>query len=220
VDVKILLLDNHIYGLTKGQTSPTSEQGKKTRSTPFGSVDRPVNPAALALGAGATFVARALATDLPHLTSVLERAARHRGTALVHILQNCPIFNDGAYETISSKATRADTQLRLEHDKPLVFGADSARAVRMAKTGFGLEVGPADEGALVFDERAEGIAFAMALATLEPPFPQAFGVLRCVDLPTLEELTYERHLEAASQKGAASLGELLESGDVWTVPEH
>jgi 2-oxoglutarate/2-oxoacid ferredoxin oxidoreductase subunit beta len=217
VDIKVLLFDNRIYGLTKGQASPTSEQGKKTRSTPFGSVDRPINPLALALGAGATFVARALATDLPQLTSVLERAARHKGTAFVQILQNCPIFNPDAYETISSKTTRADAQLLLEHGKPLVFGAGSARAIGMAESGFGLALGQAGQGTLVHDEKAQSIAFAMALATLEPPFPQAFGVLRCVELPTLEELTHERHLEAVGQKGATSVAQLLETGDVWTV---
>jgi 2-oxoglutarate ferredoxin oxidoreductase subunit beta len=217
VDLKILLLDNRIYGLTKGQTSPTSEQGKKTRSTPFGSVDRPVNPLSLALAAGATFVARTVATDLAHLGTVLARAARHRGTAFVQVLQNCPIFNDNAYEEVTSKATRAETQLRLEHGRPLVFGAEGARALRLDATGFGFVAGPAGEGALVHDEKAQGVAFATALAMLDAPLPRAFGVLRCVERPTLEELTYERHIEASHQKGASSIGELLETGDVWTV---
>src|SRR5438552_3341849 len=131
VDLKILLFNNKIYGLTKGQYSPTSEQGKKTRSTPMGSPDAPIRPISIAIAAEATFAARAIDVDVKHLEYVLERAARHVGTAFVEIYQNCNIFNDGAFNYATDKATKTDTTLYLEHGKPLIFGKDGARRSRM-----------------------------------------------------------------------------------------
>src|SRR5881394_40665 len=128
VDLKILLFDNRIYGLTKGQASPTSELGKKTKSSPFGTVDRPFNPLTLALGAGATFVARSVATDTVHLAQVLRRAAQHKGAAFVQIWQNCPVFNDGAFDSWAERDVRDEALIKLEHGKPLLFGKAKDKA--------------------------------------------------------------------------------------------
>ena len=215
VDLKILLFDNRIYGLTKGQASPTSELGKKTKSSPYGTVDRPFNPLTLALGAGATFVARSVATDVAHLAQVLRRAAAHKGAAFVHIWQNCPVFNDGAFDEWSEREVRDESLLKLEHGKPLVFGKSKEKALRIGD-GFRLEVGPTAGNALVHDETRDDLALAMALAALEPPLPQPMGVLRAVQRPTVDALAREQEQEAA-RKRPPDLKALLHSGDVWTV---
>src|SRR5256885_2902072 len=147
VDLKILLFDNRIYGLTKGQASPTSELGKKTKSSPFGTVDRPFNPLTLALGAGATFVARTTANDMAHMTSVLRRAAAPKSAALLGSLPDCVVFNDGAFDSWSEREVRDDALLKLEHGKPLVFGKSKEKALRIGD-GFRLEVGPTAGNAL------------------------------------------------------------------------
>jgi 2-oxoglutarate ferredoxin oxidoreductase subunit beta len=215
VDLKILLFDNRIYGLTKGQASPTSELGKKTKSSPYGTVDRPFNPLTLALGAGATFVARSVATDTVHLAQVLRRAAAHKGAAFVHIWQNCPVFNDAAFDEWSEREVRDDALIKLEHGKPLVFGKSKDKALRIGE-GFRLEPGPLTPSALVHDETRDDLALAMALAALEPPFPQPMGVLRAVQRPTVDALAREQEEEAA-RKRPPDLAALLHSGDVWDV---
>jgi len=215
VDLKILLFDNRIYGLTKGQASPTSELGKKTKSTPYGTVDRPFNPLTLALGAGATFVARSVATDVAHLSQVLRRAAAHKGAAFVHIWQNCPVFNDGAFDAWSEREVRDDALLKIEHGKPLVFGKSKEKALRIGE-GFRLEAGPVGANALVHDETRDDLALAMALAALEPPLPQPMGVLRAVQRPTVDALARQQEEEAV-RKRPPDLKALLHSGDVWTV---
>jgi len=215
VDLKILLFDNRIYGLTKGQASPTSELGKKTKSSPYGTVDRPFNPLTLALGAGATFVARSVATDTAHLAQVLRRAAAHKGAAFVHIWQNCPVFNDAAFDEWSEREVRDDALLKLEHGKPLVFGKAKEKALRIGD-GFRLEAGPAGATALVHDETRDDLALAMALAALEPPLPQPMGVLRAVQRPTVDALARQQEEEAA-RKRPPDLHALLHSGDVWDV---
>ena len=215
VDLKILLFDNRIYGLTKGQASPTSELGKKTKSTPYGTVDRPFNPLTLALGAGATFVARSVATDVAHLAQVLRRAAAHKGAAFVHIWQNCPVFNDGAFDAWSEREVRDDSLLKIEHGKPLVFGKSKEKALRIGD-GFRLESGPVGANALIHDETRDDLALAMALAALEPPSPQPMGVLRAVQRPTVDALARQQEDEAV-RKRAPDLKALLHSGDVWTV---
>jgi 2-oxoglutarate ferredoxin oxidoreductase subunit beta len=214
VDLKILLFDNRIYGLTKGQASPTSELGKKTKSSPFGTVDRPFNPLTLALGAGATFVARSVATDTGHLAQTIRRAAAHKGAAFVQIWQNCPVFNDGAFDQWADREVRDDALIKLEHGKPLVFGKGKDKALRIG-SGFTLEVG-GTEGALVHDETRDDLALSMALAALEPPLPQPMGVLRAVQRPTVEALAREQEEEARRRK-APDLAALLKSGDVWSV---
>jgi 2-oxoglutarate ferredoxin oxidoreductase subunit beta len=215
VDIKILLFDNRIYGLTKGQASPTSEFGKKTKSSPLGTIDRPFNPLTLALGAGATFVARTTATDMPHMTSVLRRAAAHKGAAFVEIWQNCPVFNDGAFEQWSEKDVRDEKLLKLEHGKPLVYGRGRDKGLRIGG-GFSLEMG-AMEGAVMHDESRDNVSLAMALAALEPPWPQVMGVLRAVQLPSVDQLAREQEREAEKSKGPADLAALLQSGDTWDV---
>ncbi|GAC1548142.1 MAG: 2-oxoacid:ferredoxin oxidoreductase subunit beta [Myxococcales bacterium] len=216
VDIKILLFDNRIYGLTKGQASPTSELGKKTKSTPFGTVDRPFNPMTLALGAGATFVARSVATDQPHLLSVLRRAAAHKGAAFVEIWQNCNVFNDGAFDAWADRDVRDDALVKVEHGKPLVYGKTREKALRIG-AGFALQPGEAGDGAVVHDEARDDVALAMALASLEPPLPQAFGVLRAVSRPTVDALAREQEELAAQQPGPADIEAVLRSGDTWTV---
>src|SRR3954466_226827 len=217
VDIKILLFDNRIYGLTKGQAPPTSELGKKTKSSPFGTIERPFNPLTLALGAGATFVARTTATDMPHMMGVLKRAAAHKGAAFVEIWQNCPVYNDGAFDNWSEKDVREEKLLKLEHGKPLVYGRGKDKGLRIG-SGFTLEQGAAD-GAVVHDENRDSVSLAMALAALEPPFPQVMGVLRAVDAPSVDQLAREQEKEAAKAKGPATLEALLQSGDVWDVED-
>ena len=215
IDLKILLFDNRIYGLTKGQASPTSELGKKTKSTPFGTVDRPFNPMTLALGAGATFVARSVATDQPHLLSVLRRAAAHKGAAFVEIWQNCNVFNDGAFDEWADRDTRDDALIKIEHGKPLLYGKQKEKSLRIGG-GFSLEPGAA-EAAVIHDEAREDVSLAMALASLEPPMPQAFGVLRAVSRPTVDAMAREQEQYAETQKGPADIAAALRSGDTWSV---
>jgi 2-oxoglutarate ferredoxin oxidoreductase subunit beta len=220
VDLKILLFNNRIYGLTKGQYSPTSEQGKKTKSTPFGSVDRPFNPLSVALGAEATFVARSIDIDSAHLQYVLRRAAEHRGTAFVEIYQNCNVFNDGAWDPVTDKAVRSDRLLVLEHGKPLVFGKDRKKGIRM-RPDMSPEVVHLDgdpSGVLVHDEgrRDEGYHFMLSRLAF-PAFPQPIGVLRAVREPTYEELLAEQGRVARHQYGEGDLVKLLHSGDTWVV---
>ena len=222
VDLKVILLNNRIYGLTKGQYSPTSELGKKTKSTPLGSTDRPFSPVALALGAGATFVARSVDTDLAHLGSVLARAAAHKGTAFVEILQNCIVFNDGAHAALTDKATRDDKRLLLEDGKPLVFGKARDKGVRLR--GLEPEVvalgdGGVPEGELVVhDEKAAHSGLAFFLSQFDTPdLPVPLGVFRAVRQPTCDELNAGLHDDARSRKGRGDLAQLLNSGDTWTI---
>ncbi|CAI07892.1 2-oxoglutarate ferredoxin oxidoreductase beta subunit [Aromatoleum aromaticum EbN1] len=222
VDLKIILLNNRIYGLTKGQYSPTSEMGKKTKSTPLGSIDRPFSPVALALGAGATFVARSVDTDLPHLASVLARAAAHRGTAFVEILQNCIVFNDGAYSTLTDKATRDDARVILEDGKPLVFGKARDRGIRLR--GMEPEVvtlgegGVAESELVVHDEKAAHSGLAFFLSQFDTPdLPVPLGVFRSVRTPSYDELNAQLHADARAKKGDGRLADLLQGGETWTI---
>src|SRR5689334_23841143 len=183
VPLKILLFNNQIYGLTKGQYSPTSEQGKVTKSTPFGSQDHPFNPLALALGAEASFVARTVDTDRAHVADVLRAAAEHRGAAFVEIYQNCNVFNDGAFDAVREKGRKEANQIRLEHGQPVRFGVDGERGViRRADATLAI-VDVADVGAdalLVHDARAENPSLAFELAQLSPApvGPTPIGVFR------------------------------------------
>ncbi len=218
VGVKILLFNNRIYGLTKGQYSPTSEVGKRTSSTPVGSLDNPFNPMALALGAGATFAARSVDIYQKHLTGVLEKAAAHRGTASVEIYQNCNIFNDHAFAYMTDKPNRAAQSLYLEHGKPVVFGADQEWGVRVRDMG--LEVVALTDGVtagdcLVWDETNPVLAALMAHQL--PPGPTPLGVVRCVEQPAFEDAVVDQIQHEIDSKGSGSLEQLLHSGDTWTV---
>ena len=218
VGLKLMLIDNHIYGLTKGQFSPTSELGKKTKSTPFGSVDAPVNPLSFALGCGATFVAQAAATDPKGMQEVLKRAHEHQGAALVVILQNCNIFNDGAFDRFTDKASKEDTVLRLEHGKPLRYGKDLAKGLMVDETGALRIVDVAEVGEsrlLVHDETSDNVAHLLAqLDGHDGPGP--FGVLRAVSRPTFESLVTEQ-VETAKAGKKVTVRDLMTKGRSWIV---
>ena len=221
VDVKLLLFDNRIYGLTKGQYSPTSETGKKTKSTPFGSVDRPFSPLALALGAGATFLARSVDVFAPHLKETLKAAHGHRGTAFVQIYQNCNIFNDGAFEELRDKKLREDNLLLVEHGQPLLFGAERDRGIRLdarhAPEIVRLGNGVTEGDILVHDEQGPPGYVAM-LAGLRPPaFPVAIGVLRRVSEPCFDAAMRQQSREITERLGAGDLARAIAGGTTWTV---
>ena len=223
VGLKILLFNNRIYGLTKGQYSPTSELGKTTKSTPMGSVDYPMRPVNLALGAGATFIARSLDTFGPHLERTIIQAAAHEGTALVEIYQNCNIFNDGAFDGFKDKAVRDDRTVDLVHGEPVLFGANRDKGLRF--TGdvqpeivtLGVD-GVTEEDVMVWDERDESPARAMALASMsEETFPVPIGVFRNIDRAPFE-LAVNAQVNAAKEKrGDQALQELLNGPDTWEV---
>lgn len=219
VNLKILLFNNRIYGLTKGQYSPTSEPGKVTKSTPYGSLDAPFNPVSLALGAEATFVARTIDSDRKHLTGVLTAAAQHKGTALVEIYQNCNIFNDNAFEHLKAPGERDRHLLRLEAGAPLVFG--DRKVVWDAERGALTAVEESDERpAVLHDPAEEDPTYAFAVARLQDPAslsPTPIGVFRSVLRPTYDDLM-DQQLEAAGYgSGTADLGALLAGADTWTV---
>jgi 2-oxoglutarate/2-oxoacid ferredoxin oxidoreductase subunit beta len=222
VNVKILMFNNQIYGLTKGQYSPTSEEGKVTKSTPFGSLDHPFNPVALAIGAEASFVARTIDTDRQHLTAVLRAAAEHRGTAFVEIYQNCVVFNDEAFIAITGKETKAQNQIRLEQDKPIVFGPGGERCVYVqddGTLGLGETADVAPERIFVHDAHRErpGRVFALAHLSEGPTGPTALGVFRDVQRPVYGDLMDQQVQAATDRLGPGDLDKLLHAGDVWEV---
>jgi len=221
LDINILLFNNQIYGLTKGQYSPTSPTGQVSRSTPLGSVDAPLNPLALALGAEATFVARSVDVWSKHLAETLKRAAAHGGTSFVEIYQNCNIYNDGAFEWASDKKVKDDHVLELEHGKPMIFGAARDRGIRLR--GFTPEVvrlgnGVSEAELLVHDEHARDPGLAFALARMRhPQYPEPFGVLREVARPAFEVASAEQMEQARAASPGAGLETLFASGDTWDV---
>lgn len=222
-DIKIVLFNNRIYGLTKGQISPTSEKGKRTVSTPYGSVEPPIHPVSAALGCGATFVARTVDMNVKHLGEVLERAARHKGTAFVEIYQNCNIFNDGAFKYASDKAERDEHTLVLEQGKPMLFGVDKKKGIRMTANMQPEIVTLGENGVtvadvVVHDERADnpGIAFMLSQMAY-PDFPEPIGVFRAVELPTYESLLEEQIAAVRAKKGPGDLAQLLRGNDTWEV---
>ncbi|MFF3488191.1 2-oxoacid:ferredoxin oxidoreductase subunit beta [Streptomyces sp. NPDC002701] len=229
VNLKILLFNNRIYGLTKGQYSPTSEVGKITKSTPMGSLDAPFNPVSLAIGAEASFVARTVDSDRRHLTEVLRQAAAHPGTALVEIYQNCNIFNDGAFEAIKDQQQAQEAVIRLEHGRPIRFGAPledglgSKGVVRDALTGDlkVVTVTPQNESLiLVHDAHSASPTTAFALSRLADPdtlHHTPIGVLRSVDRPVYDTQMADQLDAAIEQNGKGDLSALLTGGDAWTV---
>jgi len=222
VNLTILLFNNRIYGLTKGQYSPTSELGKITKSTPMGSLDYPFNPLSLALGAEATFVARTIDSDRKHLTSVLRAAAEHRGTALIEIYQNCNIYNDGAFDLLKDAATRDDWTIRLAHGQPIRFGRDNASAVVRDPVRGGLRIAEnvpdGDPSVVVHDAHAEDPSYAFGLSRLsgEDLRYTPIGVFRSIERASYDELMTEQ-VTAAGQKGAGDLAALLHGQDTWTI---
>ncbi len=231
VNIKILLFNNRIYGLTKGQYSPTSERGKITKSTPYGSLDAPFNPVALALGADATFVARSIDSDRKHLTGVLRAAADHEGAAFVEIYQNCPIFNDDAFAALKDPASRDDRLIRLEHGQPIRFGADRGKGLRFGSYG-SLEVvavpdspgdgeaaGAGPDGLLVHDVTRVDPSYAFALSRLDSEdFAHTpIGVFRKVERPSYDVAMAEQIETAKAGPGIGDLAALLASGDTWEI---
>jgi 2-oxoglutarate ferredoxin oxidoreductase subunit beta len=217
VDLKVLLFNNRIYGLTKGQYSPTSEIGKKTKSSPMGTIDAPLNPLAIALASEASFVARAVDTDLPFLTDVLTRAAHHKGSVFVEIFQNCIVFNDGAFDDTTGKEVREEKTVKLAHGKPLIFGAKKDKGVRL--NGLETEVvnfDPANppKDLLIHDEKARTGALANILAHMGEPMVQ--GVLRSVERPMLHEMM-DAQIGQAKTNFPPDLQKLLTGPETWTV---
>lgn len=224
VNLKILLFNNRIYGLTKGQYSPTSEVGKITKSTPMGSLDAPFNPVSLAIGAEASFVARTIDSDRKHLTEVLRAAAGHPGTALIEIYQNCNIFNDGAFDALKDKQQAEEALIRLEHGQPIRFGADGSRGVvRDQRTG-DLKVvtvtAQNEADVLVHDAHSASPTTAFALSRLADPdtlHHTPIGVFRSVERPVYDTAMADQLDTAIEQKGKGDLAALLAGGDTWTV---
>jgi 2-oxoglutarate ferredoxin oxidoreductase subunit beta len=222
VDVKIVMFNNRIYGLTKGQYSPTSEFGKRVRSAPMGVPDYPLNPLSVAVGVEATFVARTIDTDTRHLIATLERAAAHKGTAFVEVYQNCNIYNDGAFAYLTEREVHDDRTLYLEHGKPLRFGKERNRGIRLR----GLEPkvvtigenGVTEADLLCHDEHHPSTNLAHLLSRLDyPAFPVPVGVLRAVERPTYDALLEEQQAAALARYGEGDLDELFNSGETWVV---
>ena len=227
VDVQILLFNNEIYGLTKGQYSPTSRVGTRSPSAPGGSIDNPVSAVGFALGAGARFVARSVDTQQKHLPEVLKRAHAHRGSSFLEIFQNCIVYNDGAFSHFAERAVADETQLHVEHGQPLVFGKERDKGIRLKPGALEMEVvrigedGIGEDDLLVHDETSRPMA--QMLAALEPPqFPVAMGVLYCDPAPSYERAIHERIESrrsgpAADGSGRARLNALLRQGHTWEV---
>ncbi len=220
VDLTIILFNNQIYGLTKGQYSPTSELGKITKSTPFGSLDHPFNPVSLALGAEATFVARSLDTERDHLAAMVEAASRHRGAAFLEVYQNCNIFNDGAFAAL--KEDPAANQIRLAHGEPIVLGANHERGVVAEPDGSVRIADVAEVGmerVLIHDAKREDPTLAFALSRLShtPSGPTPIGLFRQVDRPTYGELVEGQLRAAVDRRGPGDLAGLLAGSDTWQV---
>ena len=213
VNLTILLLNNQIYGLTKGQYSPTSERGKVTKSTPMGSVDQPFNPLSVAIGAEATFVARAIDTDKKELTEVLRAAAAHRGASFVEVFQNCNIYNDGAFDFVREQK---ENRIYLRDGEPIVFGD---RGVRQAEDGSAEVVDAAAGGLLVHDPShvEPSVAFALSRLTYDTVGATPFGVFRSVERPVYDEAVADQIRVAKEQRGEGDLEALLHAGDTWQI---
>ncbi len=222
VDLKILLFNNRIYGLTKGQYSPTSEFGKKTKSSPLGTIEQPIRPIQTALASEATFAARTIFADQAHLGKTLEAAARHKGTAFVEILQNCRVFNDATFDALTDRAQRDETRILLEHGAPIRFGVGGRKGIVVRNVEprvVDLDAENVDEhDLLVHDAEATSPALAALLAALEPPeFPTALGVFRDVSRPTYDELLIAQVRDATAKRGRGDLKALLNSGTTWEI---
>jgi 2-oxoglutarate ferredoxin oxidoreductase subunit beta len=221
-DIRVVMFNNRIYGLTKGQASPTSEFGQKTKSTPVGSVDYPIHPLMIALAAEASFVARTVDTQVDHIQATLERTGFHRGSAFVEVLQNCNIFNDGAHRMFTDREVRDDRMLYLEHGKPMIFGKNRDMGLRL--NGLKPEIvhigedGITEADILVHDESSDDPTIHNMLARIYyPEFPVPVGVIRDVPRPTLVELIDAQVRDAVALYGEGDLAKLLRSGETWTI---
>ena len=220
LDINVMLFNNRIYGLTKGQYSPTSEIGKVTKSSPLGSLDRPFNPLTLALGTGATYVARTIDRETKHMQAMITRSYGHKGTSFLEIYQNCNIFNDGAFGPMTDKESKADTVLWLENGQPMVFGKEKNRGIRLdGNTPMIVEIGNkwSLDDVLVHNESDYVIASLLSNLTYQSDFPDPIGVLYAIDSPTYEELMMEQINNAIGKKGSTSVQDILNAGDTWVV---
>ena len=222
VDIQMLLFNNEIYGLTKGQYSPTSRLGTRSPSTPQGSIDAPVNATVFALGAGARFVARSVDTNQKHLPGILKRAHAHRGASFVEIIQNCIVYNDGAFSGWTDKAAAADSQILVEHGQKLVFGKDGDRGLRLNRDSLSLEVvtvgenGVTEDDILVHDETNRVLANLLG-AMEHPEFPVAIGVLYCNPAETYDSAVHRQIAESVERTPPTDLNAMLRRGRTWTV---
>jgi len=216
LDIKVLLFNNRIYGLTKGQYSPTTVPGMKTPSTPYGSLDAPFNPIAVALGAGAGFVARTVDTQIPHLRGIVEAAHKHKGFAFVEILQNCVIFNDGAFDHVAAKDVRDDRQVDLRPGQPLLYGKDLEKGLRI--TPDDIEVCAPEEATLWHSDGGTGAsAFRLCQRPELGEIPVPIGIFRQVERPVLEEQIHAQITAATRDLGEGTLESLLGAGETWSV---
>jgi 2-oxoglutarate ferredoxin oxidoreductase subunit beta len=222
LDMNVILFNNRIYGLTKGQYSPTSELGKRTKSTPMGVIDYPLNPLSVAIASEATFVARSLDLDVKHLGATVQAAARHKGVSFIEVYQNCNIFNDGAFEYFTERSARTDRMIYLEHGQPMIFGKERNRGIRM--NGAQPEVvtigenGVTVDDLLVHDIHLKDPSVAFMLARMEyPDFPQPIGIFRAVERDTYEDMMEAQITAAIEKQGAGSLEKLINSGETWVV---
>ncbi|MCP4291143.1 MAG: 2-oxoacid:ferredoxin oxidoreductase subunit beta [bacterium] len=216
VDMKIILFNNEIYGLTKGQYSPTTPLGQKTKTSPFGSVDAPFNPLQLALGAGSTFVARTMDVRPKHMKAILKEAADHKGAAFVEVWQNCVIFNDGCYKEWTDKKVRDEQTIDLVHGEPMVYGAEKDKGLKVE--GFEIKIVPASE-ASIWDNSPDspGPAFMMSQLDKDPNMPRPFGVFRAVSQPTLDGMVAEQISDVTEKRGVGDIKDLIYTPDSWEV---
>ena len=220
VNLNILLVNNRIYGLTKGQYSPTSPVGQVTKSSPYGSIEHPINALCIALASEATFVARTLDTDPSHMSSILERAAQHKGTSFVEIYQNCIIFNDKTFAPVTGRDTREDRMVYLQHGKPLIFGKQKEKAVRL--NGLKPEIVEAaktdPKQLMIHNEQDPSPHYAYLLTQMEyPEMPVPFGVFRAIEKPTYDEMMDQQIQEVVKTKGKGKLKDLVYGPNTWTV---
>jgi 2-oxoglutarate ferredoxin oxidoreductase subunit beta len=219
IDIKILLFDNRIYGLTKGQYSPTSVMGQITKSSPYGVIERPVDPVMLALSQGATFIARAIDRDIKRLTEIIVEAGKHKGTAFIQIYQNCVVFNDKAFDDFAGKEVRSERVIELRHGKPLLFGKNLDKGIiiengrpKVVKIG---ENGITEDKITVYDETDFYLNFVIATMHY-PEFPEPIGIIRRVKVPTFEELLYNQIEHAKKLKGEGNLQKLIDKNS-WEI---
>jgi len=221
IDLNIVLFNNRIYGLTKGQYSPTSVRGQVTKSTPTGAIDNPLHPLSVAIGCEATFVARSIDVNLKHLQMVLKRAAEHKGTSFIEVYQNCNVFNDGAFDYATGRDHKGETTLELEHGRPMIFGKNRDQGIRL--NGIQPEIvsldGSISEDDLLFhDERTSEPTLAYLLSRMYyPEFPEPIGVFRAIDAPTYDDLLNNQIADARNSRGPGNLQKLFNSGETWRV---
>ena len=228
VNLKIILFNNRIYGLTKGQYSPTSELGKINKSAPMGTIDYPLNPLSVGFAAEATFIGRSMDTDPKHLSAMVDRLAKHKGSGFLEVYQNCNIFNDGAFKSFSDREVKDERMLYLEHGKPVLIGKDQSRGIRINRQTLAPEIvsirqeggqdGVTLDEIIVHDEHTNEPYLAMILGRMQfPEFPVPMGIFRAVERPTYEDMLTEQVNSAIAKKGRGSIEKLLHSGETWTI---